>query len=277
MGVARFLGVDLAWGEGGPGRPANETGVVAIDADGRVLDAGWRRGVEATSVWAAEIAGDEPALMFVDAPLVVANPTGQRLCDTQVGQRYGRWRVSANTVNAASRSLAGVALRRRLENSGWRCSDGSEGPPGDAQTFSECYPYTTLVGAAELGYDTERPRYKRKPVRLPAASWRPARAAACDELIKRLDALTTADPPLNLRSHPVTRKLLEEPSPLNDKDYKHREDLIDAALCAWTAALWARHGTARCQVLGLPTLDAAVPAATIIAPARPGQRQRKAD
>ena len=35
--------------------------------------------------------------------------------------------------------------------------------------------------------------------------------------------------------------------------YKHREDLIDALLCAGTASLWAPHGSGRCQVPGLPT------------------------
>ncbi len=49
---------------------------------------------------------------------------------------------------------------------------------------------------------------------------------------------------------PDTRRLVEEPSPNERKDYKHREDLLDAALCAWTAALWNRWGEARCQVLG---------------------------
>jgi predicted RNase H-like nuclease len=50
--------------------------------------------------------------MFVDAPLVVANETGQRLCETQVGQRYGRWKVSANTTNIHSPRLAGVQFLR---------------------------------------------------------------------------------------------------------------------------------------------------------------------
>jgi hypothetical protein len=30
-GAIRVLGVDLAWGEGRPGKPANETGLVAVD------------------------------------------------------------------------------------------------------------------------------------------------------------------------------------------------------------------------------------------------------
>jgi len=85
--------------------------------------------------------------------------------------------------------------------------------------------------------------------------------------------LADADPPLRLDSHPTTRQLVVEPSPLNDTAYKHREDLIDALLCAWTAALWHRHGTDRCQVLGPPHAGTPEPAATIIAPARPEQRQ----
>nr|QGW61248.1 hypothetical protein ICEMyc226_00216 [Mycolicibacterium sp.] len=64
---------------------------------------------------------------------------------------------------------------------------------------------------------------------------------------------------------------MTERSPLEDREYKHREDLLDAALCAWTAALWHRHGLAACQVLG--SEPAVVrPAATIIAPARSTQR-----
>ena len=273
----RYLGVDLAWREDQPGRPANETGVAVIDAAGRVLDAGWTRGVEPTLAWADAAAGDDGALMFVDAPLVVTNEAGQRLCETQVGQRYGRWKVSANPVNTRSPRLAGVRFLGLAQASGWQYSDGRAGPPAGGRFLSECYPYTTLVGAAELGYDRERPRYKRQPPRRPAAAWRVERAANCDTLIGRLARLDAADPPLRLDSHPVTRRLAAEPSPLADAAYKHREDLIDALLCAWTASLWARHGLGRCQVLGPPTPDGHGPAATIVAPARPEQRRRARD
>jgi predicted RNase H-like nuclease len=273
MAAARYLGVDLAWREDRADLPANETGVAVIDSRGRILDAGWRRGVAETAAWADAATGGGDAVMFVDAPLVVRNETGQRLCETQVGQRYGRWKVSANTTNLASPRLAGVAFLARAQSSGWRYSDGRDGPPGGGRVLSESYPYGTLVGAAELGYDTERPRYKRKPPRLPVARWRPERAANCDTLIRRLGRLETADPPLRLRSHPVTLDLVEQPSPADDAAYKHREDLIDALLCAWTAALWARHGLARCQVLGPAAGPDGAPAATIIVPARPGQRR----
>jgi predicted RNase H-like nuclease len=108
------------------------------------------------------------------------------------------------------------------------------------------------------------------------AQWRPERAVNCDRLIGRIGRLAAADPPLLLDSHLVTRRLADQPSPLDDTAYKHREDLIDALLCAWTASLWARHGHARCQVLGPSGGEGpAGPAATIIAPARLEQRARR--
>ena len=269
---ARFIGVDLAWREGNADLVANETGVAVIDRDGKILDAGWTRGVEQTIGWADTAVGDGDAVLFADAPLVVRNQTGQRLCETQVGQRYGRWKVSANTTNTHSPRLAGVQFLRLAELSGWRYSDGSGGLQHGGRFVSKTYPYATLVGAAELGYDTERPRYKRKPLRLPAAQWRAERTATCDTLIRRLSKLADADPPLLLQSHPITVELAGLPSPVSDTAYKNREDLIDALLCAWTASLWVRHGYDRCQVLGLPTAPTGDPAATMIVPARPQQR-----
>jgi hypothetical protein len=48
---------------------------------------------------------------------------------------------------------------------------------------------------------------------------------------------------------------------------------VDALLCAWTAALWLRHGMDRCQVLGPPRHEPNELVATIIGPARPEQRR----
>ncbi|MEV7345867.1 DUF429 domain-containing protein [Streptomyces sp. NPDC093544] len=273
MAIERFIGIDLAWAQGGPRSRPNETGVAVIDGLGQVIDCGWTRGLEETMSWLGEVVVDGASLCFVDAPLVVDNPTGQRPCEREVGRRYGRWKVSANSTNQGSPRLAGVLLREHLRTAGWVYDDGRAGPPTGGLTMSECYPYTTLVGAAELGYDQERPTYKRRPARVPAAQWRAVRAEECDKLIARVAGLADVDPPLLLSSHPVSRRLMEEPTPEASADYKHREDLIDALLCAWTAALWARHGYARCQVLGGDSQVALGTAATIIAPARPEQRR----
>jgi predicted RNase H-like nuclease len=266
----RALGVDLAWGEGSEAKVANETGVVALESNGRICDAGWTRGLTETVSWIEEHA-DEPAVVFVDAPLVVNNRTGQRACERHVGQRYGRWKVSANSTNLGSSRLAGVTLRRALEGLGWTYDDGCRGPTTAGRAVSECYPYTTLVGASELGYDVQRPSYKRKPRNISSAEWKAVRARSCDDLIRRIAGLSDADPPLCVASHPTTQQLVDENSPLDNPSYKHREDLIDALLCAWTARLWLRHGLARCQVLGEPDKTyATIP--TIIAPCRSDQR-----
>lgn len=268
----RVLGVDLAWGQGRPGVPPKETGVVSVEVDGTIIDAGWTRGVTATASWMEQWATDDTIAM-IDAPLVVTNPAGMRECEKEIGRRYGRWKVSANASNLGlGGTLAGTVLAGELAASGWRCASGHGGPPADGRWLYESFPYLALVGAPELGYDVERPIYKRKPRHVSPESFRVLRAANTDELIRRL--ATRCVPPIELQSHPVTAALLDEPTPLSDRAAKHREDLLDAVLCAWIGLLWWHHGLARCQVLGD---DAATgddgPPATVIAPCRPEQRR----
>jgi predicted RNase H-like nuclease len=271
----RYLGIDLAWGEGTAAKQANRSGVVALNANGVIADAGWTIGRDETLRWIAGHDGED-ALLFVDAPLVVENADGQRVAERQVGQRYGSWWVSANSTNMASPWQAGVRLREQLERVGWRYDDGRRGPPTSGRVLSECYPYTTIVGVEELGYDEKRPAYKRVKKGTPAAQAWPIRTAECDKLIARIASLRDHEIPMDLGSHEATLALTDVPSPTNTAAYKQREDLLDAAICAWTAALWHQKGTDRCQVLGVehgsPTDR---PIATIIAPARTTQRGRQ--
>jgi predicted RNase H-like nuclease len=81
----RILGVDLAWAEGGE---ENETGVVAAEPDGTIVDAGWTTGVAATLEWANRHATDR-AVMFVDAPLTSILGRGSR---AGVWERVARFR-----------------------------------------------------------------------------------------------------------------------------------------------------------------------------------------
>ena len=268
-----YVGVDLAWGEGSSRKRANETGLAAVDEHGTVLHAGWVRGIDEVANWLVAVA-QPGVIVAIDAPLVIPNRTGMRLAERQVGMGYGRWHVAANASNSSMGWMGGVTLRRRLEAAGFAYLDGSRPADSLGRGFFECYPYTTIVGMEELGYDDKRPRYKR-PVRgLPAGEARQVRAAACDELVRRVAALTSASPPLDIASHPVTAALLE-PAPLKNVDYKHREDLLDAVLCAWTASIWHAHGVARVQVLGgegAGERDEEGRRATIVAPARDSQR-----
>ena len=235
--MTNYFGIDLAWGEGSATKAANETGVAQLSDGGIILDAGWTTGIAETTQWIVErrAPGD---VIAIDAPLVVLNPSGMRECERQVGQRYGRWQVSANSTNLTRAWLGGVSLRQQLESAGVYYTDGVREVPDGAATMFECYPYTTLVGVEELGYVLQRPRYKRPNLSIPSSERKAARALVCDDLIERLHQLKTAHPPLIIESHPLAAALRANPSPLDNRSYKHREDLIDALLSAWTAALW---------------------------------------
>ena len=270
----RSIGVDLAWGEGTASRPPAETGLAVLDADGRVLDATWARGVYAVHAWLREWT-TPGSVVAVDAPLLLPNASGMRPAEREVGRGYGRWHVSANASHAGMPWQAGRRLRELLEADGVAVDDGLAPHPAGTTTVFECYPYTTLVGVEELGYEDRRPRYKRPDRSLPTpADRRAARAVACDDLLARLDRLSGATPALDLCAHPASAALVDEASPLVDRAYKHREDLLDALVAAWTAAL-RRHAPGRLQVLGAtsePVPEARGRRATILAPARPGQR-----
>jgi predicted RNase H-like nuclease len=194
--IARFIGLDLAWREGRPGLPANETGIAVLDPHGAVVEAGWTSGPDETVEQIAAAAAYEWALLFIDAPLVVTNPGGQRPCKTHVGQRYGRWKGQRQHDQPPFAATSRRDLAARARASGLAVLQRPRRTTGGGCWLSECYPYTTLVGASELGYETERPRYKRKPRGMPVAHWRPLRQGACDDLIHRLIGLAQADPPL---------------------------------------------------------------------------------
>jgi hypothetical protein len=136
-----FVGVDLAWAEGSAAKVANESGVVCIDGTGQVLDAGWTVGVAETVKRIMTLTADAScAVLFVDAPLVVTNQSRQRLCERQVGQRYGSWLVSANSTNVLTKNKAGVTLLKQLEDLGWIYDSGHAGQPCADRVISECIP-----------------------------------------------------------------------------------------------------------------------------------------
>ena len=122
------------------------------------------------------------------------------------------------------------------------------GPPSGGRALSEGYPYTTLVGARQFAF-RPRPPYKRKPRHLTMTQLWPERLKAWQETIERLERLATGDPPLDLSSNPATDGLRTTPVAGRAQAYKKAEDLLDAVLCAWTAALWHPHPE-ECAVLG---------------------------
>lgn len=265
------VGIDLAWGEGSPGRPPHPTGVAAVDDSGQIVAAGWTVGVEQTLAWIDEL-GATPMTVIVDAPLVVTNGSGARQCERDVARTFGRWHLAARPTNLSQQFLAGLRLRNGLELRGILYDDGWDGP-GAHRTCLEGYPHATLLAADEFGHPNRPVPYKRRPDGVEPGMWARVRAEALDGICEHLKQLVGADPPLELGSHPTTAALAD-PCPIAGRngvrqiDIKAREDLIDAVICAWTALLWHTHGLRRCQVLGPPRGHPDDRPATIITPRR---------
>jgi hypothetical protein len=71
-----------------------------------------------------------------------------------------------------------------------------------------------------------------------ARSRTPRLAAACDDLVRRLDLLISAHPPMDLHSSTLTAALLTEPAPTSGAGLEQRLGLLNALLCAWAASSW---------------------------------------
>src|SRR5690348_11113465 len=83
-----FVGLDLAWGE------KNQTGVAAIDADGRVLHVGAAQDDDSIAATIKPfVSGD--CLVAIDAPLIVKNPEGYRPCERELNRDFQRFDAGA--------------------------------------------------------------------------------------------------------------------------------------------------------------------------------------
>lgn len=83
-----FVGLDLAWGE------KNQTGVAAIDADGRLLHVGAAQDDTSIVDAIAPFTADD-CLVAIDAPLVVNNQTGFRSAETAYNRDFQRFDAGA--------------------------------------------------------------------------------------------------------------------------------------------------------------------------------------
>jgi len=101
-----YVGVDLAWGISGM------TGLAAVDQHGELTQVTCARtDGEIRAFLAPLVAG--PSLTAIDAPIVVRNATGSRLCEKLIGRYFGSYGASCHSTNTANRAFAdgGRALR----------------------------------------------------------------------------------------------------------------------------------------------------------------------
>jgi len=225
---ARCFGIDLAWSD------RNPSGVCAIDDDGWILDERELGSDDDIVGWVAERL-DGPAVLGVDAPLLVPNPTGRRPAEAAVARAYGGRKAGPHPANRSlflSRygRIRGEDLAARFATLDFAdpWSDGE-------RTLLEVYPHPTLIEAFGL---QERLLYKAK-----RGVSVDGRRVGLRNLARLLEELAGADPPLR-------GPALDIPDAARGRRLKSIEDRLDARLCAWIAAVWNREGERRVRLFG---------------------------
>lgn len=249
-GAVRFLGIDLAWSD------RARTGLAVLDESGRLVAStsvvtdddvvGWVEDHTRAGGGVSSGGGGTPpggtfdgVVAAIDAPLVVPNATGRRICEALVSAEFGPYDAGAHPANR-SRALfdppRGQVLCERL---GWDVDPAVR--PGDGRSVAiEVYPHPATITL--FGLSRVIP-YKAKPGR-DLESLRAAHGVLLDLLERECGPL------LRL---PESRRWAELRAVVGGArrkaDLRRIEDEVDAILCAYLAWLWGQ-GDERMRVLG---------------------------
>ncbi|MEN3010834.1 MAG: DUF429 domain-containing protein [Candidatus Bipolaricaulaceae bacterium] len=222
----KFVGIDLAWSAANPSAAV----LLRKEGEGGVLEA-WhdRLGAdEAILEFVRQGVGEEPALIAVDAPLLVPNEEGTRPCDRELSRFY-RW-AQAQAYPANRRRLGprvrGEELVRLLEGLGFR-HDPEVPAQRAVRQVVEVFPHPAAV---ELFGLPRILRYKARPGRSYAERW-----AELERFRELLAGLAGRRPAL----HAAALLGQARPQGRRGQALKRLEDLLDALFCAYIALhLW---------------------------------------
>lgn len=243
----KFLGLDLGWQSGPSGVCCLEmvegtltlTQLSRKDTLEEVLD--WIDAIApvVTEVYSSPAspaspayASSAPAIIAVDAPLLIPNQTGMRLPDRLAHKYFGKYHAGCYPANlnrpfAARLVQFGLSLEQR----------GFEHAPTIAPQTSGRYQVEVFPHPATIQLFNLSQILKYKKGRL--AQRAEALAQLRDYI---LTVLPKHDPPLIIKQLPAI--------PSNGKALKAVEDQLDSVICAYVAAHWWYWGEARNGVLG---------------------------
>ncbi|OBK74496.1 DUF429 domain-containing protein [Mycobacterium sp. 1274761.0] len=212
-----FVGLDLAWGE------KNQTGVAAIDSDGRLLHVGAARDDDEIVAAIAPFTGGDCVVAF-DAPLIVNNQTGHRPAETALNRDFAKFDAGARPAFAERPELVNPRAARLAAAMDLDIDPAS----GAGRRAIEVYPHPATVVLFELDKIL---KYKRGPFG--------DRQRELLKLMTLIEGLDDATPRLRANrsvSWVELRRRVEaatKPGQL-DRD----EDPVDAVLCAYIALYW---------------------------------------
>jgi len=230
MSSIRLIGLDLAWS------PRNNSAAVVLEAQGS--HAQWithreQLGADEEVIsFLTAAAGDGAALVAVDAPLTVPNDQGGRPVDREITRIFGRFHAGCYPANRSRGCTRGEDIVEALERNGFVHDPHVQQGQATRAVF-EVYPHPATISL----FDLEKTlKYKPRPGR--SLSFR---RQELGRLRDHLLHLSQAEPSMSCPVKVATRDL----NALRGQHLKHYEDLLDAAVCAYTAYFawyWGCHG-----------------------------------
>jgi predicted RNase H-like nuclease len=240
--VARYVGIDLAWGE------KNTTAVVVLEGAAPVAAADALGGD--ADILAFVDAWDDGGELFVaiDAPTLVPNESGRRPCEAVLSSCLRKYEAGPHPSNrsrlaAPDGTVRGERIVAALAERGIAHTPYLDTLPAPARAAFEVFPHPAHVALFGLAKTL---KYKAKPGR-PLD----ARLAEFRRYAALLDGLRDADPPLHLPIDGPLAFARRDPAGFaTGAALKRHEDLLDALTCAYVALYRHRWGDDRCPVVG---------------------------
>lgn len=219
--MVRLAGIDLAWQS-----KRNPTAIAfgELDRSTLKLTGITERIFSPQSVLAELLSVESLQGIAIDGPLIINNETGQRACERSLSREYGSRHASCHASNLTLYTNAdGVRIAAELEQHGFK----HLGPQREKWQL-ECYPHPALIEIFQL---PERLKYKKGRV----ADKRSGQAALAKLMMglskSRMIDLHIPDTLLHFFDP-------ERIAELRGLELKHNEDVLDAVVCLYIAALY---------------------------------------
>lgn len=226
--MTTHVGVDLAWGV------RARTGLAAVDDHGRLLASASVRTDDELDAWLADHCADI-GVVAIDAPLIVTNPTGQRVCERLVTSAYGRYDAGCHASNTGFAYMNPPRATTLAQRWGWETDPASTAWTTGSGQCLEVYPHAAMVGLFGLGRTL---KYKKGRV--------VTRQPAMVEVLRLLETIASLGLAESERWGEIRQAVTGATRPMH---LDAVEDEVDAILCGHLAWLWA-HDRGQLQVYG---------------------------
>jgi predicted RNase H-like nuclease len=234
----KFIGVDLAWGEG----KRTGTGLCAMTTEGVVGSCRLQTLDEIVEWMTPHTTND--CLVAIDAPLIIRNPGGQRPCEGLISRCFGRYEAGTHSSNLTKPWFRSGGRAKELVERLGLDNDPYFAPRSAVRSAIEVYPHPALVALFDLPLSL---KYKGKGGRT-----REQRQQEFAKLNSLMESLSTHPlPAIDVQRSPrwadLKREIDDAPS---GAALDRSEDELDAYVCAYIALYYWTHGHDRCRVVG---------------------------